>query len=97
MSVKASTNLWAALVRPNLEYASETWGADRWPKGEKILHDMGRRILRCHSKTALAAIRGELGWCPLRSRRDVRKLSYWLHILTLPDTSLVKQVFSATL
>jgi hypothetical protein len=55
LSVKASVNLWEALVRSNLEYAAEVWGAGQWKEAEMIQREMGRRILRCNGKTSNGA------------------------------------------
>src|SRR6185437_11594328 len=77
LSTKASLNLWETLVRPLLEYGSEIWGDEVWLAGEKLQMEMGRRILRCSSKTTLAAIQGDLGLWSLRARRDLKKLVYW--------------------
>jgi hypothetical protein len=93
LSVRASINLWESLVRSILEYSSEIWGAEAWPEGEKLLQELGRRILRCSPKAAGPAIRGELGLWRLRSRRNLKKLWYLSHILSLPDDRLVKQAF----
>ena len=72
LSVKASINLYEALVRSVLEYGAEVWGDEQWEEGEKIQREMGRRLLRCHSKTANEVVLGELGWWRLRTRRDLK-------------------------
>ena len=36
LSVKGSVNLWEALVRSNLEYGVQVWGAGKWEEGELI-------------------------------------------------------------
>jgi hypothetical protein len=93
LSVKASINLWEALVRSNLEYAAGVWGAGQWEEAELIQREMGRRILRCNGKTSNAAVRGELGWWKLSTRREYIKLRYWVSILLMDDTRLVKAVY----
>ena len=60
LSVKASINLWEALVRPSLEYGAEIWGSAKWEVAEVIQREMGRKILRCSPKAANASVRGEL-------------------------------------
>ena len=92
-SIKASLNLWESLVRSVVEYGCQIWGDEAWLEGEKLLHDAGRRILRCASNASLPAIRGELGLWTLRGRRDLKKLMYFAHILSLPDDRLVKQAY----
>ena len=48
---------------------------------------------RCNNKAANAAVRGELGWWRMGARRDYLKLKYWLKILFMSDTRLVKKVY----
>jgi hypothetical protein len=94
LSVLACNNLWEALVRSNLEYGAEVWGAGNWEEAELIEREMGRRILRCSGKTTTAAVLGELGWWRLSTRRNFIKLKYWLSILLMEETRLVKQVYT---
>ena len=56
LSVKASINLYQALVRSVLEYSCEIWGDQVWLEGEKVQREMGRRILRCNGKTTNEAV-----------------------------------------
>ncbi len=93
LSVKACINLYQALVRSVCEYACEIWGDEKWEEGERVQREMGRRILRCNGKTTNEAVLGELGWWRLQTRRDFCKLKYWIRILTMDDSRLVKQVY----
>ncbi len=93
LSIKASMNLWEALVRSQLEYASEIWGQDKWKEGENLQMDMCRRVLHCSSRTSKLAMQGELGLWTLQGRRDLKKLIWWMNILTMEDSRLVKQVY----
>src|SRR6185437_997067 len=93
LSTKASLNLWETLVRTLLEYGSEIWGNEVWLAGEKLQMEMGRRLLRCSSKTTLLAIQGDLGMWSLRGRRDLKKLVYWGNLMSLEDTRLCKLVY----
>ena len=54
---------------------------------------MGRRLLRCSSKTTLFAIQGELGLWSLRARRDLKKLVYWGNLMDMEDNRLCKIVY----
>ena len=93
LSVKGSINLYQALVRSILEYSCEIWGFDKFEDAEKIQWDMGKRILRCPTKTTNAAVTGDLGWWTLQGRRNLKKLIYWRNIFFLPDSNLRKQVY----
>jgi hypothetical protein len=96
LSVKASINLYQALVRSVLEYSCEIWGDEDWEEGERVQREMGRRILRCSGSTTNEAVLGELGWWRLRTRRDFCKLKYWIKILLLDDNRLVKNIYDTS-
>ena len=74
------------------EYGCVVW-ATKWEEGERVQREIGRRILRCRSKTTNEAVLGELGWWRLRTRRDFVKLKYWIQILLMKGTRLVKRVY----
>ena len=82
-----------SLVRFQLEYGAELWGFDVWREGEQIQYNMGRRILRCSSMTSKAAIQGDLGFLLLRTRRDLKKLLYWMKIILMDNNRLVKIMY----
>ena len=91
LSVSGSINLWQALVRSILEYGSEIWGKGKWVQGEQVQADMAKRILRCSTMTQKEAMLGDLGWCSLQARRNLKKLVYWFHIVTLDNKRLLKK------
>ena len=45
------------------------------------------------SKTSNAAVRGELGWWKLSTRRNFLALKYWVKILLMSENRLVKKVY----
>ena len=94
LSVKADINLWESIGRAGLEYGAEVWGAvGEWEEGEVILREAGRRILKCTGKTTNGAVRGELGLWKLSTRRYYLMLKYWIGLLFLGETRLVKRVY----
>ena len=93
LSVKAAINLWKALGLSTLQYSCAIWGNVAWKEGEQIQLTMARRILRCSTMTTKEALRGELGWWTLRAQFDLVRLCYWFHILSLPDSRLLKQSY----
>jgi hypothetical protein len=96
LSVKAAVNLYQALVLSIAEFSSEVWGFEKWQEGEQLQLDMAKYILRCSSKTSLPAVIGELGLMSLYGRRNYKKLVYWMHIITLPESRLLKHVYLAS-
>jgi len=101
LSVKASVNLYEALVRSVLEYGAEIGSTrpgdekekEQWEEAERVQREMGRRILRCHGKTTNEAVLGELGWWRLSTRRKFMKLKYWIKLCLMDETRLVRKVY----
>ena len=93
LSIKASLNLWETLVRCQLEYGAEIWGKVKWNEAGTVQMDMCRRILRCPSRTTKLALQGDLGLWSLHGRRDFKKLSWWINVITLDSSRLVKQMY----
>jgi hypothetical protein len=86
--------VWNALVRSSLEYGA-VWGDVKWEEAEAVQREMGRMILRCGSKMANEVVLGELGWWPLKARRDLLRLKYWGKIVArMPSHRLVKLVYA---
>ena len=75
-----------------MEYGAEIAGP--WEEGELFQREAGRRILRCSSKTTSAAVRGELGWWKLSTRRNFLMLKYWVGVLLMSESRLVKKVYN---
>jgi hypothetical protein len=64
-----------------------------WEEGERVQREMGRRILRVSRDTRNEAVLGELGWWRLSTRRDYCKIKYWIKILLMPSSRLVKKMY----
>ena len=94
LGVRTSVLVWLTMVRPLLEYGAEVWGDERWEEAERLQVSVGKRILRCHRHTADDAVLGELGWMPLRARRDELRLRYYMHLEAMPPTRLAKAELS---
>ena len=87
--------VWNALVRPALEYGAVVWGDVKWEEAEAVQREMGKMILRCSSKMANEVVLGELGWWPLKARRDLLRLKFWGKIVShMSSSRLVKQVYT---
>ena len=81
-------------MRPVLEYGAVIWGDVKWEEAEAVQREMGKMILRCSSKLANEVVLGELGWWPLKARRDLLRLKSWGKIVSRMSSSrLVKHVY----
>jgi len=81
------------IIRAGLEFGAEIWGGGKWEEAELLQREVGRRILRTSSKTTTEAVRGELGWWKLSTRRNFLALKYWVGILVMEESRLVKRVY----
>ena len=59
---------------------------------EKLQLEMGKRILRCGSRTTDEVVRGELGWERQKARRDEMRLRYWGKIVRMNDDRIVNNL-----
>src|SRR4051812_3107912 len=80
MTVRLANIIWMSLVRSIIEYGCEIWGEKEYIEFEKLQLEMGKRILRCGSRTTDEVVRGELGWERQKARRDEMRLRYWAKI-----------------
>jgi hypothetical protein len=96
MTVAAGIGVWSTLVRPLLEYGAEVWGGVRdhkWEEAEKIMRQMGRRILGVAGKTPNELVRGELGWWTMKGRRDRLRLMYFGRLVRMKEERVTKRVY----
>jgi len=93
LSVKSCINLWESLGRSILEFSSAVWGGGVWRDAEILQRNMCKKILRCSVMTTNEAVLGDLGFWTLRARFDLIILKYWFHLISLPDSRLLKQAY----
>ena len=54
---------------------------------------MAKRILGMNEKTSNEAVLGDLGWWPLKARRDMIRLRYWQTILSMKEKRLPRLIY----
>ena len=54
---------------------------------------MAKRILVLKEKTTNEVMLAELGWWPLRARRDMIRLRYWQKLLNMKQDRLPKLIY----
>ena len=60
---------------------------------EKLQLQMGKRILRCSSRTSEEVVRGELGWERQKARGDEMRLRSWGKIIRMREDRIVKRIY----
>ena len=93
MGIKVAVMIWKSLVRSILEYGCEIWGDCSLPNFERLQIQMGRKLLRCGSRTNNEVVRGELGWGTLKSRRDELRLRYWRRLVVMSEDRIPRIVY----
>ncbi len=93
LSFEAAEQFWSTMVRPVLEYGAEVWGITAWREAESFQNSMGRNLLGVSCMMASDVVRGELGWWPMKARRDLCILRYWARIISSDTTTLVNKVY----
>jgi hypothetical protein len=98
LPVPLGVQVYQALVRPLLEFASEVWSANEpWPEAEQLQRRIGPRILQAPQRAAGVAVMGELGWQSLEARWQQLRLSFWAKILRMPASSPQRMVYDESL
>ncbi|HEY9760502.1 MAG TPA: hypothetical protein V6C97_35410 [Oculatellaceae cyanobacterium] len=94
--MRTLVRLWQTAVRPPLEYGAEVRGDEKWKEAERVQTAVAKRILQCSRYTADDAALGELGWRPLRARRDELRLRFFMRLEAMLPTRLAKVVYEVS-
>ena len=94
LTVKTQLHLFDTLVLPVLNYGSEIWGFSDADKLETFYLGFLKNTLSVRISTPSAFIYKELNVLPLKTYRLIRIFKFWLKIIHLPDSSLVKRVYN---
>ena len=65
----------------------------KFEEAERIQLEAGKRLLAVSSKTASDAVRGDLGWWTMRTRRDYKALSFWGRLCRMKDHRLARAIY----
>lgn len=93
MTTRLARIMWMSLVRSVIEYGNEIWGDKQTDDFEKLQLQMGKRILRCGSRTSEEVVRGEMGWERQKARADEMRLRYWGKIVRMGEDRIVKRIY----
>jgi len=90
---KTSIALFDKCVAPILSYGSEVWGLYMNKCIENTHIQFCKKMLGVGSKTPTVAVLGDCGRYPMYITCYTKCLKYWLKILLLPQTSLVRSSY----
>ena len=92
LSAKAARGLWGGLVGPVVEYASEI-DSGVWEEVEVMQRMAGRMCLGVGKSVPNAVVMGDLGWWPMRARREYLRLAYWGKLARGEVSGVVRGVY----
>ena len=94
--IMAGIMLWEMAVIPSFINNSETWiciGEDSLKKMEELQCMLLRSILSTAKSTPKALLYWDTGVLPMAYRVEKNKLLFLHHLITLPESSLAKQIY----
>jgi len=97
MSVSHKLDLFDKLIEPIISYGSEVWGMNEATKLERIHMQFCKQILGVKRQTQNSFIYGELGRYPLKIKRLLRVIKYWIKIINCSNEKYVKLVYNMML
>ena len=86
--------LFDSLFGSILNYGAEIIGNNDGTDLELVHCKFLRKILCVQKSTNLDRLYGETGRCPMNIHRRILMFKYWLKILSLENTSLVKSLYN---
>ncbi len=77
-----------------MDYCTEVWGFKQFKQIETIQHKAIRIFLEVHRYAPLPAIDGDMSWSSCDTRRKVAMFRYWISLIDMNDSRLLKIVFN---
>jgi hypothetical protein len=99
LHIEQSAFLWTLFAKPRLLYGCEVWSVSSqkgWQELESAQLQGARRIFgkKSNHTTIGEDLHGNLGWQSVKSQVASAKLKFYGHLCRLPDSRLLKKVFS---
>ena len=82
-------------VTPPIPKKIQEDGDEKWEEAEIIQRKMRKRITGLRTTTANEVVLGELGWLPMKTRRDILRLRYWYKILKMKSDRIPRCIYEA--
>ena len=89
------SQMFSSGVTPILTYASGIWGYAKYNDSESIQNRASRYFLGVHKFTPIPALQGEMGWTPVRLRKNICILRFWNRMIEMSNDRLSKRIFNA--
>lgn len=92
-SIEQKCKLFDTLVLPVLNYGSQVWGYVDGQDIERIHTKFCRKLLCVKNSTNLTSLYGELGRIPIKIKRQISMIQYWIKLLKLPNNEIPKIIY----
>ncbi len=94
MGFNTFDKMYHSSVVPIIDYGSGIWGYKHHGDGNKIQFRAIRYILRVHSKAALLALEGDMGWTSSKTRHHIHMIRLWNKFINMDESRITKCVFN---
>ena len=95
--ISFGNTLYHKVVLPSLSHAAGIWFTPSKQCQSQLTsfqYQIGKSILKVKSTPSTTATIGDLGWLPISEHLNIQRISYYNHILNLPDNRLAKLVYT---
>ena len=93
MGIGTYTKFFDSCVAPILDYASGIWGFGRFEQCETIMNRAMRVYMGVHRFAPTLALQGDMGWLSCKTRRKLKIVQFWNHLVRLPRDRLTYKIF----
>jgi hypothetical protein len=98
--ISFGNTLWHNVVLPSISHAGGTW-FNTTKQSQSMLrsaqYQIGKAVLKVSCMPSTTATLGDLGWKPISEHLNIARISYYAHILDMPNERLPKTVYNELL
>jgi len=79
-------------VTPIIDYCASTWGFKSYKSIQDVQNKAIRYFLGVHKFCPLPVLEGDIGWTSSLVRGQLSMITFWNHLINLPDDRLPKKI-----
>jgi hypothetical protein len=94
--VNFGNTIWQKAIQPSLSHAAAVWLNDSKSACDRlssIQYNFGKAVLKIKCMPSKTATLAELGWLPFCDHLDIKRISYYTHLIEMNGSRLTKIVY----
>ena len=91
-------SIWQKAILPSISHAAAVWFSDTKQSKNKlssIQYKFAKAALKIKCMPSATATIGELGWLPINDMLNIKRISYYKHLLSMNNERLPKRIYNA--